>query len=130
MGDKGVLTTDQEKKIAELLDNLLKLKGFLELVDGYVFKAIITFVDDKYVDKLSVDIKTKLAELITAVLAEDVPLAEQLATELMNQLIDIPVLDEEAEGLIFKGVIELVVGVILDWINGKKEVPVTLKLNR
>lgn len=130
MGDKGVLTLEQEKKIAELLDNLLKLKGFLEMVDGYVFKAIITFVDDKYVDKLSVDIKTKLAELITAVLAEDVPLAEQLATELMNQLIDIPVLDEEAEGLIFKGVIELVVGVILNWINGKKGVPVTLNLNR
>jgi hypothetical protein len=130
MGDKGVLTTEQEKKIAGLLDDLLKLKGFLELIDGYVFKAIITFVDDKYVDKLSVDIKTKLSELISAVMAENVELSEQLATELMNALIDIPGLNEETEGLLFKGVIELVVGAVLNWINGKKEVPVTLKLNK
>lgn len=130
MEEKGVLTLEQEKKIAELLDNLLKLKGFLELIDGYVFKAVITFVDDKYVDKLSVDIKAKLAELITAVMAEDVPLAEQLATDLMNMLIDVPGLDEEAEGLLFKGVIEIVVGAILDWINSRKEEPVKLQLNR
>ena len=45
-------------------------------------------------------------------------------------LIDIPGLDEESEGLLFKGIIQLLVGVILDWINSKKEVPVTLKLNR
>ena len=130
MGDKGVLTTVQEKKIADLLDNALKLKGFLELVDGYVFKAVITFVDDKYADQLSVDLKTKLSALVDAVLAENVELAEQLATDLINSLIDIPGLDEEAEGLLFKGVIELVVGAILDWINSKKDVPVTLKLNR
>jgi len=130
MGDKGVLTTVQEKKIADLLDNALKLKGFLELVDGYVFKAVITFVDDKYADQLSVDLKTKLSALVDAVLAENVELAEQLATDLINSLIDIPGLDEEAEGLLFKGVIELIVGAILDWINSKKDVPVILKLNR
>ena len=130
MGDKGVLTTVQEKKIADLLDNALKLKGFLELVDGYVFKAVITFVDDKYADQLSVDLKAKLSALVDAVLAENVELAEQLATDLINSLIDIPGLDEEAEGLLFKGVIELVVGAILDWINSKKDVPVILKLNR
>lgn len=128
--EEGILTLEQEKKIASLLDELLKLKGFLELVDGYVFKAILTFVDNKYVDKLSIEIKTKLAALVDAVLAEDVELAETLVTDLMNTLIDIPGLDEESEGLLFKGVIELVVGAILDWINSKKEVPVTLKLNR
>lgn len=128
--EEGILTLEQEKKIAALLDDLLKVKGFVELIDGYVFKAIITFVDNKYVDKLSVDIKTKLAALVDAVLAEDVVLAETLVTDLMNTLIDIPGLDEESEGLLFKGIIELIVGAILDWINSKKEVPVTLKLNR
>jgi hypothetical protein len=130
MEEQGILTLEQEKKIASLLDDLLKLKGFLELVDGYVFKAILTFIDNKYVDKLSVDIKTKLAALVEAVMAENVELAETLTTDLMNTLIDIPGLDEESEGLLFKGVIELVVGAILDWINSKKPAPVTLKLNR
>lgn len=128
--EEGILTLEQEKKIAGLLDDVLKLKGFLELVDGYVFKAILTFVDNKYVDKLSVEVKTKLAALVDAVLAEDVDLAETLAADVMNTLIDVPGLDEESEGLLFKGVIEIVVGAVLNWINSKKEVPVTLKLNR
>jgi hypothetical protein len=128
--EQGILTSEQEKKIASLLDDLLKLKGFLELIDGYVFRAVITFVDNKYADKLSVDLKTKLAALVDACLAEDIELAEQLATDLINSLIDIPVLDEEAEGLIFKGIIELIVGAILDWINSKKTEPVKLQLKR
>ncbi len=130
MEEKGILTLEQEKKLAELLDNVIKLKGFLELVDGYVFKALITFLDDKFADQIKVEIKLKLAELVDAVLAENVELAEEKATEIINMLIDIPGLDEESEGLLFKGIIQLLVGVILDWINSKKEVPVTLKLNR
>jgi hypothetical protein len=128
--EEGILTLEQEKKISQLLDELLKLKGFLELIDGYVFKAIITFVDNKYVDQLSVELKTKLAALIEAVMADDVPLAEQLATDLINSLLDIPGLDEEAEGLLFKGIIEIIVGAILTWIESKTEEPVVLKLNR
>lgn len=130
MEEKGILTAEQEKKLAELLDNVIKLKGFLELVDGYVFKALITFLDDKFADKIKIEIKVKLAELVDAVLAEDIETAETLAAEVVNMLLDVPGLDEEAEGLLFKGIIQLLVGVILDWINSKKEVPVTLKLNR
>lgn len=130
MENKGILTVDQEKKLAELLDNKINLKGFLELVDGYVFKALITFVDDKFADKIKVEVKTKLAELVDAVLADDVNKAEELAAEVINMLVDIPGLDEEAEGLLFKGVIQLLVGVVLDWINSKKEVPVQLKIKR
>lgn len=130
MEEKGILTAEQEKKLSELLDNVIKLKGVLELIDGYVFKALITFLDDKFADKIKVEIKLKLAELVDAVLAEDVAKAEALAAEVINMLIDVPGLDEEAEGLLFKGIIELLVGVILDWINSKKEEPVQLKLNR
>jgi len=130
MEEKGILTAAQEKLLAGLLDDAIVLKGVMELVDGYVFKAVITFVDDKYVDKLKEEIKVQLAALAEAVIAEDVVLAEQLATDLVNSLIDIPGLDEESEGLVFKGVIEILVGVVLKWIEDKKEAPVTLKLNK
>ena len=71
-----------------------------------------------------------VAALVDAVLAEDVEAATQLATDLMNSLIDIPGLDEEAEGLLFKGVLEIIVGAILSWIEQKTEEPVVLQLNR
>lgn len=130
MEEKGILTAEQEKKLAELLDNVIKLKGVLELIDGYVFKALITFLDDKFADQIKVEIKLKLAELVDAVLAENIELAEELAAEVINMLLDVPGLDEESEGLLFKGIVQLLVGVVLDWINSKKEVPVTLQLNR
>jgi len=130
MEEKGILTPEQEKKLAGMLDELIKLKGILEMIDGLVFKALITFVDDKFADKLKEEIKVKLAALVDAVMAEDLPLCETLAADVINSLIDIPGLDEEAEGLIFKGVIELLVGVITKWIEDKKQAPVTLKINR
>jgi len=130
MEEKGILTQEQEKRLAELLDDVIKLKGFLELLDGYVFKALITFLDDKFADQIKVEIKIKLAELVDAVLAEDIETAQDLAAEVINMLIDIPGLDEESEGLLFKGIIQLLVGVVLDWINKKKGEPVKLQLNR
>jgi hypothetical protein len=128
--EEGILTSAQEKTLSALLDDAIKLKGVAELVDGFLFKAIITFVDDKYIDKLKEEIKIKLAALVEAVMAEDIELAEQLATDLVNSLIDIPGLDEESEGLLFKGVIEIIVGAILQWIESKKGEPVALKLAR
>lgn len=130
MEEKGILTPEQEKKLAELLDNVIKLKGFLELIDGYTFKALITFLDDKFADQIKIEIKLKLSELVNAVLAEDIPTAETLAAEVINMLLDVPGLDEESEGLLFKGVVQLVVGAILDWIETKKQEPVVLQLNR
>ena len=126
--EKGILTAVQEKKLAQMLDDLVKLKGVLELVDGYVFKVVITLLDDRVVDKLKEEIKIKLAALVDAVLGEDVLLAEQLATDIINSLVDIPGLDEESEGLIFKGVIELIVGAILIEVETIKGEVITLKL--
>ena len=130
MAEKGILTTEQEKALATMLDDAIKLKGILELIDGYVFKALITFVDDKYLDQLQSNVKGKLAELATAVIAKDVAAAETIAADTLNMLIDIPGLDEDAEGLIFKGIVEIVVGAVVNWINGQKGTKVTLKLNR
>jgi len=116
----GIFTVEQEKKVSQLLDNVVKLKGIAEFLDGYVFKAIITFVDDRFVDKLPEELKLNISGLVEAVLAEDVELAEELAAELINGLVDIPGLDEESEGLLFKGAIEFIVGAVLDWVETKQ----------
>ncbi len=128
--NKGILTSAQESKFAELLDKVVKVGGLLEFIDGYIFKALITFLDDKYADKLAVEIKEMLSKLIDAVLNEDVEGAEQIATDIINKLVDIPVLDEEAEGLLFNGVIEMLVGAVLKWVEGKKGEAVYLDLAR
>lgn len=130
MAEKGIFTLEQEKKLAGLLDDAIKLKGVMELVDGLVFRQLLTLLDDQLINKLPEDIKVKLAQIAEAVIAEDIETAETLATDLINSLIDVPILDEESEGLLIGALVRLIVSSVLKWIEGKKEQPVTLKLNR
>jgi hypothetical protein len=120
MGNLGILTTEQEKTISNLLDNAIKFNGIIEFLDGYIFKAIITYIDDKYADQLDAKLKSQLTELATAVLAKDIELSETLAANIINSLVNIPGLDEEDQTLIFKGILEFLVGVILKWVKDKK----------
>lgn len=128
--EKGVLTSVQEQKLAQVLDDLVKAKGLLELADGYVFKLLITFLDDKFADKLNVEIKEHLANLADALLVGNWDGAEEVATIIINKLIDIPLLDETSEGLLFKGIVEFIVGAVLKLIGSKKNADIVLVLSR
>jgi hypothetical protein len=128
--ESGILTKDQEQKLSQMADDVLVFKNvILELVDGYLAKVLITLLDDKVVDKLKEDVKIQLAGIVDAAFAEDIELVKTLSANLINSLVDIPGLDETSEGLIFRGAIDLAVGVILAWIAKRKGVvPVTLVL--
>ena len=121
MNGKGIFTSEQEKQLAQLLDDAVKLKGLAEIADGYIFRGIITFVDDSYADRLGTDIKDQLSKLATAVLEKDFKTAEIEATSLLNSLVDIPGLGEESEALLFKGAIELIVAAVQKWIERRGE---------
>jgi hypothetical protein len=125
MTNKGILTPEQEKKLSSILDDNIKLKGIPEFLDGFIFKAVISFVDDSYLDKLPADLKLKLGVITDAAIAEDIPLVESLSAELIASLILIPGLDEDENALLFKGAIELLVGAILKAIADKKAGKVT-----
>jgi hypothetical protein len=126
--EKGILTSEQEKQIAEMLDDAVKVKGLWEFVDGIFFKMVVTFVDDMLVDKLGDEIKIKLANLVDAVMAKDVELSESLAADIINGLVDIPGLDESSEGLLFKGAIEMIVGAILMKVGEISDTEIRLNL--
>lgn len=130
--ESGILTREQEQQLSQMIDDALVLKNvILELIDGYLARVIITLLDDKVVDKLKEDVKVKLAALVDAGFAEDVELVKTLAADLINNLVDIPGLDETSEGLIFRGAIDLAVGAIIAWIEKRKQIPtVTLALKK
>jgi len=127
--ETGILTAEQEKQLAAMLDEVIKFKSpILEWIDGYLCKVAITLLDDKVVDKIKEEIKVKLATLVDAAMAEDLELSETIAADIVNGLVDIPGLDENSEGLIFKGIIEMAVGAIIAWIEKRQEPPVVVKL--
>lgn len=123
--EKGIFTLEQEKKLASLLDELVKLKGMPEFLDGYLFKSIITLVDDTLLEKLPEDIKVKLSAVIDAVMVNNVELAETLSANLLSELINIPGLDKTSESLILKAMIEIIMAAVMKWVETKKIFPVT-----
>jgi hypothetical protein len=127
-GTTGILTPDQEKQIAVWLDDLVKLKGFWELIDGYVFKILITLLDDKVIDKLKTDLKAQLAKLVDAAMAGQVDEAEQLATDILVGLVVIPGVDSTVEGLIFSAAIQLAVAAIINKLSVTVGKPIVLKV--
>ena len=118
--EKGIFTREQEKALSQKVDDVLKLKGFLELVDGYLARILISIIDDQAIDKLKEAVKVKLAAVADAVIDEDYDAAELALSDLGNSLIDIPGLDEEAEGMIFQGAVQLLRGAIQKWVDSKK----------
>lgn len=118
--NKGIFTAEQEKVLAVMVDDAVKLKGFAELIDGYVARIAVTVIDDQLIDKLKAEIKVKLADLATAVLAKEWDTAEELAAEVLDDLINIPGIDDDAESLLFKGFVEVLVAAIQMWIEKKR----------
>jgi len=113
MGKAGIWNSDQEKYIAGAIDNSIKAKGVLEIVDGYLAKVVIVIVDDKGLDRLPEDLKPKLSALTDLAIAGDVQACEKLGAEILNNRIDIPGIDEQTEYIIFNGAMTIIVGAIL-----------------
>jgi hypothetical protein len=118
--EKGVLLAVQEKDLSIVVDSALKLKGIPELLDGYVARILITVVDDQVVDKLKADVKEKLSVVVTKAMAKDWDGALESLSDMLNSLVDVPVLDETAEGLMFLGALQFLAGAIKQWIEKKK----------
>jgi hypothetical protein len=99
---KGILTPDQEKKLANILDEKIKLNGLLEAFDFYLFKALIQVVDDYAVDKLEDNLQLQIIEFVDLVIEGKYEEASEVAAKLSDNVIDIPGIDDEKEGVIFK----------------------------
>jgi hypothetical protein len=119
MGKLGIWNEQQEKVIAQAIDDVYKAKGLLELVDGYLAKVVIALIDDNGLEKLPDDIKPKLSQLTDLALAGDVEGCNQLGAEILNARIDIPGLDEDSEYIVFEGALTIIVGALIKWVREK-----------
>lgn len=111
---KGLLTKEQEKFFAGLLDDAIQFPNpILEKLDKTAFKLIISAVDDNLADRIPEDWKSPLEPIIDAAMDGRWEDAGAYASDMINQKIDIPGIDEESEGAIINGVIQLIIGAVL-----------------
>lgn len=85
---KGILNKEQEKYLAKLLDEKVEFGNkILEAIDGTVFKAIISIVDDYGADKLQENYKEKAGELAGYLIDENWQASVMVVWELSSLII-------------------------------------------
>jgi len=121
---KGFLSAAEEKAFAQFLDELIdfsKFKGvvwnFVELVDGKLFLVAVEYLDDTLGDKLPAHFKEDAANLVKSVIAKDLNSIQLYSTRILNTLVDLPYLTEDAEAILIGTVIEGLIKVIQNWLK-------------
>lgn len=118
--EKGIILAEDEKALSVIIDDAIKAKGVLEFVDGYLARIAVGYLDNSLVDKLKAELKSKLQVTVKLAIAKDWENAEQSLSDLLNSYVDVPVLDEDSEGLIFLGLLQFIAGAIKAAIEKKK----------
>jgi len=112
--EKGILTEKMEIELSNSLDNLVKLKGILESVDGIAFKMVITIIDNNIAEKIPSPYKETLAVLLIDIFEDkDYNAAAEKAAVFVDGLVDIPGLDDPTEAMVFKGIFTTVAGLFI-----------------
>lgn len=116
-----ILTDDNRKFIAEVVDDAIKAKGILELVDGFAARIVLNVVDNFADSKLTIadELKLKINNLVEAAKAEDLEGAEEIAADIIDSLVDIPGLDNDGEKILFEGMVKIIVGAVKSWLAKK-----------
>jgi len=109
--EKGIISKKAEKKIGgKYLDNLVKA-GIFELVDGQMFTYAVRFLDDKFGEKVPEPYKSEIRDLIdTIVIDENYAGTIDEVCIYLDEIIDLPFLNDEAEALLFNGLASILKG--------------------
>lgn len=99
---EGLFTEAHEDFLAVVLDEFFKFKNpIFEQFDKMAFKTLIRVGDDSGLDKIDPSWKDRLIPIIDAALDNRIEDVRLYLTDLMNEKIDIPKIDEEQELLLF-----------------------------
>lgn len=110
---KGILSKDQEKAIAQFLDDKIKLsKPWMEALDGMVFGTVISLVDDYGLEAINVIYKEPLADMADALLEEDYEKAAMAAAILLDIVIDIPNISDSKEAILFTSTVQYIANLV------------------
>lgn len=118
----GILYKDEQKLFGKKVDALIdftKFKGdnrivnillsLVEKKDDDIFSALIKVIDDRYADRIPVNLKPAAREVALAVINEDKESFKEHAPVLIDLLVDIPRVSDESEAYVITGVVRGIV---------------------
>jgi hypothetical protein len=108
-------------KQAKALAKTLADPKFVEMFDGKLFHVAVDYLDDNLGEKLPAQFKEDTNALVKAVIEKDVDKVQLYSARILNTLIDVPYLTEDAEAILIGAVMEGLVKVIQDWVKKNAE---------
>jgi hypothetical protein len=87
---------DLLKETKTKLDDIVKLKGVLEAVDGLAFGFTLDYLDDNYAEKIPEKYQDEVLLLLEAFVENDLDKLAAVASGALDELVDLPFADEEA----------------------------------
>ena len=105
------------KKADKAINFRKKIKGFagivLEMIDGNVFREALNLINNKLGDKVPVEYQDEILTLLEAIDTGDRTLITEATVQAFNELIDIPVLNEDEEAIAMTGIVQLILRLLL-----------------
>jgi hypothetical protein len=93
----GFISKELTRKVAQRLDNLIKLKGIAEVVDGPIIKIALDLFDETLGDNVPIEYRDDILALLEAFANDDYAGVADTAADTINKLIDIPGSEEGLE---------------------------------
>jgi len=101
-------------RLADWLDDLIKAKGIVETLDGFLIKQALNLINNQWVVKLPEETVGVIEQVLTAILDMDYDLAAESLGELLAELIDTPLIDgTEEEVEVYQKTLQLIADLIL-----------------
>ncbi len=116
--ERGILTKEMERKIADYITSLSNKGNFWK---GPLLRLAISTIDNNYGEKIPEPWKSKIREIVTSVFEDkDYNHAITTGMNFINEMVDVPLLDDEAEDLFFKGMSQVIIAIVAK-LNTPKE---------
>jgi len=121
MSDGKVFSQETKKLIVKAADDAIKLPFYAEPFDGPAIKVLVNFIDSKADKYVPDNIDPLINAGITAGIKGDLDLASLHIGQAINQVVDIPLLEEDTEQKMFVDGVRLILRILDTWIQKKKD---------
>lgn len=93
-----ILAKDKINALADKLDKLIKLPKLLELIDGLLLKAGLSYLNENYSHHASNKLKEAIAMAVDGFIDDDIEKITLAIPKAMTGIINLPQLDDDFEG--------------------------------
>ena len=118
----GILSSELKDQVVTKLDDLIKLKGALEIVDGFVIKIGLNVLDEKVFTKIPLEYQDEVVASIQSIIDGEVDELPEILDDLLAGVIPTPLVDgSDVEKALYNNFLALIIDLLVALINKQKQ---------